>query len=156
MRKYLRGKFLEIRTPRTLIVWMIGSILCPIMLVMAVDQHETAENLNKEIEANERIDAILSRKAHDPEYAARIDCCNQQAFNKHQLEWTVKKVPVEPHEMEEKRALVKPIFMLDEMDASRANIKRKWKDSKYILFRDNNGNLFSFDLTTPLFEENDG
>ena len=155
MRKYLRGRFLEIRTPRTLIVWMLGSILCPIMMVMAIDQYETAENLNKEIEANERVDAILSRKAHDPEYAARIDCCNKQEFDNLQLEYTVKKVTVEPYEIEEKRVLVKTIYMLDEMDASRANIKRKWKDSKYILFRDSNGNLYSFDLTTPLFEETD-
>ena len=155
MRKYLRGKFLEIRTPRTLIVWMLGSILCPIMLVMAVEQYEQAEEINKDFEAEQRIDDILCRKAHDPEYAARIDCCTPQEYEKVQLEYTVKKVPVEPHEMEEKRAIVKSIYMLDEMDASRANIKRKWKDSKYILFRDTNGTLYSFDLTTPLFEETD-
>ena len=50
---YFKREFFEIRTPRTLAVWMIGSIICPIMLVMALDQYDYAKQLEKENYFNE-------------------------------------------------------------------------------------------------------
>jgi len=59
---YFKREFFEIRTPRTLAVWMIGSIVCPIMLVMALDQYDYAKQLEKENYFNEAADILIARE----------------------------------------------------------------------------------------------
>lgn len=68
---YFKREFFEIRTPRTLAVWMIGSIVCPIMLVMALDQYDYAKQLEKENYFNEAAEHLEGQERIKTKFEAK-------------------------------------------------------------------------------------
>lgn len=131
---------------RQKIVCLIGFQLSCMLLLNAYCAQEYANEIMAEVKAEEEKGIPLSlaikiAKSMEKEYEEDLlpegwtfDPCNRDIL-------------VPPAVMETTPLQVKQIWFMDPMDISRANMDRKYKDGKYLLFIDEQKNVLAFDLT---------
>ena len=131
---------------RQKIVVIIGFQLSCMLLLNAYCAHEYAAEILAEGKTEEeniissalakRIEETIARQKEEllPE-GWTFDPCNREVL-----------VPP-PAVMETAPIKVKRIWFMEPMDIMRANMDRKFKDGKYLLFIDEQMNVLAFDLT---------
>ena len=130
---------------RQKIVVLIGFQLSCMLLLNAYCATEYAEEMLAEAKAEEKNIplslAIKIAKSMEKEYEEGIlpegwtfDPCNRDIL-------------IPPHMRENIPVKVKAIWFMEPMDIMRANMDRKYKDGKYLLFIDEQKNVLVFDLT---------
>lgn len=133
---------------RQKLVVLIGFQLSAILLVNAYCAHERAEVLMENIKADE--EAGIS-----PELANKIASSLERDLERTPPGWDFdpcERRVLSPAQMEERKLSVQQIWFMEPADILRANMDQKWKDGKYLLFVDENKNVYAFDLTLPGYD----
>lgn len=130
---------------RQKLVILLGFQIALILLANVYCANETASEIIYEMEMNEMADHFIS-KAKMEERLASEDlrrCCSAR---------DPLDTGFDADYLDNKRINPAQIWFMEPSDIIRANMDRKFKEGKYLLFIDNDGKVFAFDLTLPGYD----
>lgn len=131
---------------RQKLVMVLGFQLSIILLANVYCAHEMADAIYADMKASEEAGIPVSLATKISKSLER-DKLLQEGWDFDPCQRVLS-----PAQMEEQKLEVKQIWFMEPLDIVRANMDRKFKEGKYLLFIDENKNVHAFDLTLPGYD----